>query len=1031
MENLNNVPSTGTFGGSINQVNQNFGLVKDAIENVEGRTIRSKGLFPTQAALIAAYPSPKVGDYAYVGSSLPATIYDCEVEGTWHNTQQQGGSESVPLNNYPTKSEMNAAIAAIEIETVDNLNEETAASGKALDAHQGFVLAGQITDVQDEVDELVVETSLEDSTDRSLGTARNWYVNNSGKYAVGIGSSYYRCYTSVVTPGQKFAIQANSTTGAYYAFLASSPSSPTNGDDANFINVEGYQKKFFVPAGEKAMFTVPDVPTGTTVYLYIQRDNSNGNVFTPEYIHSVSGIKEVVSENNTDIVSLKNKIDGQTSVLSGTTIKQTIAQDNLVWNAATTGKTRAVIAPLADYVGKVLVITPDNANCNVALLASDAHTADTKPVFSRKERFIKIASDGEPYKVLITEEDLYLYYQSVGSSGASVAPIFTIEDVAYYEDVFSTIENFGLTLHRTDYNLVNYNAETNPDGIKTLELCIVSSTSLWSTTARVFFLDVSAHKGGYLFVSNNNANCYLAFLKDDSYANNTLPNYATGSKRTSVGTGMRIKFAIPNDANYVFFGYYNSSGTWQVPTGVIAIGKDIGGGGDGGSSVTDSSLDIGFKYLLKKARQLLNLKWTAKSNIAGTYATAGEHTGLLYSSVQEYDRAVGKDVLLKTFMTAVNNPYSLLYTENLHTGVSAYNFSYHAIGGDTTHAFFGTVCSRFACFVSGMEEWSTGHIAWLCKQGILTKIEEQSAQGVQIGDWVWIPGHVQVVTNVIKANGVVTNVNITEAWQPYVRLVSKTAENFDKYLHGTSSDNSKPGYVYRNNEIFKNVTYEPSPFVAIDDEVLSGEYQYNNDICTYAGDYACFRKKEGNNNERADYNVWLNYNLTDTPSQSWTAIKLYRERYDSNNVLQLDLVATYNDVDFTEHKYLIPSSDLTVVGKYRACLTDGTTESQPTYFEIIETNVSYTRNGQNVTVTFDSANGTPTKIVVGTLSGSHRAVRMLSPEERINGVVTFNPKKLSGQQTLNAYDGSNAYIKVFFKGEYGRVTNDPIKINYE
>ena len=154
MENLNNVPSTGTFGGSINQVNQNFGLVKDAIENVEGRTIRSKGLFPTQAALTAAYPSPKVGDYAYVGSSLPATIYDCEVEGIWHNTQQQGGSESVPLNDYPTKSEMNAAIAAIEIETVDNLNEETAASGKALDAHQGFVLAGQIGDVQEDVDEI-------------------------------------------------------------------------------------------------------------------------------------------------------------------------------------------------------------------------------------------------------------------------------------------------------------------------------------------------------------------------------------------------------------------------------------------------------------------------------------------------------------------------------------------------------------------------------------------------------------------------------------------------------------------------------------------------------------------------------------------------------------------------------------------------------------------------------------------------------------------------------------------------------------
>lgn len=110
MEDLNNVPSTGTFGNSINQVNQNFGLVKGAIENVEGRTIRSKGLFPTQAALTAAYPSPKVGDYAYVGSGLPATIYDCLVEGTWHNTGQTGGSETIDLGAYSTTAQMNTAI---------------------------------------------------------------------------------------------------------------------------------------------------------------------------------------------------------------------------------------------------------------------------------------------------------------------------------------------------------------------------------------------------------------------------------------------------------------------------------------------------------------------------------------------------------------------------------------------------------------------------------------------------------------------------------------------------------------------------------------------------------------------------------------------------------------------------------------------------------------------------------------------------------------------------------------------------------
>lgn len=110
MENLNNVPSSGTFGNSINEVNHNFGLVKVAIDGLEGRTIRSKGLFPTVAALNAAYPSPIVGDYAYVGSGLPAEIYACVTAGTWHDTGQTGGSETINLCDYSTTTQMNAAI---------------------------------------------------------------------------------------------------------------------------------------------------------------------------------------------------------------------------------------------------------------------------------------------------------------------------------------------------------------------------------------------------------------------------------------------------------------------------------------------------------------------------------------------------------------------------------------------------------------------------------------------------------------------------------------------------------------------------------------------------------------------------------------------------------------------------------------------------------------------------------------------------------------------------------------------------------
>lgn len=46
----------------------------------------AKGIFASQSALNAAYPSPHVGWYAYVGSSLPLALYKCESNGTWTNS---------------------------------------------------------------------------------------------------------------------------------------------------------------------------------------------------------------------------------------------------------------------------------------------------------------------------------------------------------------------------------------------------------------------------------------------------------------------------------------------------------------------------------------------------------------------------------------------------------------------------------------------------------------------------------------------------------------------------------------------------------------------------------------------------------------------------------------------------------------------------------------------------------------------------------------------------------------------------------
>lgn len=66
----------------------------------------SSGLFPNLAALQAAYPSPVVGQYAFVGSGFPADIYVCTTAGTWTDSGEDYDGDNVDLTDYATKAEV-------------------------------------------------------------------------------------------------------------------------------------------------------------------------------------------------------------------------------------------------------------------------------------------------------------------------------------------------------------------------------------------------------------------------------------------------------------------------------------------------------------------------------------------------------------------------------------------------------------------------------------------------------------------------------------------------------------------------------------------------------------------------------------------------------------------------------------------------------------------------------------------------------------------------------------------------------------
>ena len=272
---------------------------------------------------------------------------------------------------------------------------------------------------------------------------------------------------------------------------------------------------------------------------------------------------------------------------------------------------------------------------------------------------------------------------------------------------------------------------------------------------------------------------------------------------------------------------------------------------------------VGVLNAMKRAKQMSDIKYTAKSaypnNSGATGGTAGEHTGLPYSSVKELFTYIGFNVSLKTFMTAVNNPYSMFYTEDIAGSPrsnSDYGFTY---GGTNCGTYFGTVCSSFVCYAYGAQmPYATNAFSTLFKNnGSLIELKEQSAQGVHLMDMVLWTGHAGIVTSVKRDSyGNVTDVEVSDSATPNIRKRNLTATQFNNIL-ADGGGTLGQGVLYRYTKLYNNVAYNQSEFVAVMGESTQ-QYSYNNSICTYKGDYATFRR---------GFPVWLNYNKQELGTQ--------------------------------------------------------------------------------------------------------------------------------------------------------------------
>lgn len=404
-----------------------------------------------------------------------------------------------------------------------------------------------------------------------------------------------------------------------------------------------------------------------------------------------------------------------------------------------------------------------------------------------------------------------------------------------------------------------------------------------------------------------------------------------------------------------------------------------------GQNVSDSLVeDIpskGALYAIKKAYQMTDVTFTPldtiRANPLKKYKAGKEYKGLAYSSVKEIDTYVGTDVSFHTFMTALHNPRSVLYTENVSKK------PYHGIN---CGAYYGVVCNMLVSYALGLKvPWNTYEFA-TAKNMML--VSDQSSRGVALADVVCQEGHVMLVTKIMRnpENGKAVELELSEAVRAGCRRVTISGKKLDTNI------SLGRWHLCRYKDLEMNTYTHLTDFVAVGDESLNA-FAFNDDICTNRGDKACFISGE---------TVTLNI------AKGFKTVEIFKD-----SVLYKEVkINNSTDIQITDLPF----------GDYCARVINSNKESEFTFWKVID--VSVVVDTKNNVVSFHSANATPVYLEFCSISGARpvNGVYELSSENIQNGTVDVSSFRMSKSQEKNGM-----YVKVHFECEYGRVINKPVK----
>lgn len=421
-----------------------------------------------------------------------------------------------------------------------------------------------------------------------------------------------------------------------------------------------------------------------------------------------------------------------------------------------------------------------------------------------------------------------------------------------------------------------------------------------------------------------------------------------------------------------------------------------------------------YKYAQDRIKQLAWVRWIPQENMISTGANKDPYFfkkgrmrfGIPYSEASEYTKYVGQNVTPYTFLTAVHNKRSVMYTERIGSSpTSKYGISYHGLGGYAFN-YYGTVCTGLTGFIPGWKNlYVSGKYPNKNNNGSvpnLTKVLNANAQNVLPLDFIWKEGHCIIIKDIILDDqGNRKFIVIAEQTTPSTCITAYTPEMFEKRLEVQEC------VVSRWSKWDGAPASEVTPYIQMNWMDYPRDIAYNDDVCTFLGDKPCIAVGDP---------MFLNMNRT----RGYTTLIIQMLQNDEwvNVGNSIDISSLSADTlypsDTEDWCTLDITENITIGGKYRAYLTgENGLQSKPTQWEAISIIMQLTEISGGFNIDFTS-DGTP----------------YLLRHERIDGMEIGNDHyeitdsditagTISKNWSKPGSSVAKSYIKFFVRGEYG------------